>query len=90
MDLSAKRDTILLNRLWLDSGDVNAKVSESNIRDVDVNKDTQGKVKPPKKLFEKTYIYRMGVPVKLSEKDISLASSKKSLLDKYHKSYNID
>lgn len=35
-------------------------------------------------------MYRIGVPVKLNEKSVSLTLSKKSSLEKYHKTYNID
>lgn len=74
----------------MNRGDTNIKKSNFNIRDNDINKDTLGKASPPKKLFEKSYIYRIGVPIKLNEKSVSLTLSKKSLLDKYYKLYNID
>ncbi|KAJ5932807.1 hypothetical protein N7516_007296 [Penicillium verrucosum] len=90
MESSTKRDTILPNQLWPNRGDANAKKSDFNTRDDDMNEDTVGEASPPKRLFEKSHVHRMGVPVKPSEKSASLALPKKSSLDKYHKSYNID
>jgi serine/threonine protein kinase len=92
MESSAKREreTILPNQLWPKRGNINAKESEFNGRDDDVNEDTGGEATPPKKPFEKNHLYRMGIPIKPSEKSASHSLSKKSSLDKYHKSYNID
>ncbi|CAG8133944.1 unnamed protein product [Penicillium nalgiovense] len=85
MDSSAKRETILPGQLWSQKGVTSVKKSGLNASAV--NEDTGGQISPPKRVFEKT---RLGIPVKASEKNVSLAISKKSSLDKYHKSYNID
>ncbi|KAJ5517505.1 hypothetical protein N7527_009065, partial [Penicillium freii] len=82
---STKRETILPGQLWSQKGDTSVKISDLNASAV--NEDTRGQISPPKRVFEKT---RLGIPVKASQKNISLAISKKSSLDKYHKSYNID
>ncbi|KAJ5366663.1 hypothetical protein N7541_000604, partial [Penicillium brevicompactum] len=90
MEPSSKRETILPNQLWPKRGDLNTKEAEFNTRNDDLNEENGGKASSPKKPFEKKHLYRMGVPIKPSEKTASHAFSKKSSLDKYHKSYNID
>lgn len=75
---NAKRDTVLPNTLW-----------QTERRDVD-NEEIESQASPPKKLVEKNHAYRFGVPIKASEKSETLAYSKKSLSEKYHRSYNID
>jgi serine/threonine protein kinase len=76
--------------LWSKRGKINTKEPEFNRRNNDVNEDTRGEGSPPKKPFKKNHLYRIDVPVKPSEKSASHALSKKSSLDKYHKSYNIN
>lgn len=90
MEPSSKRETILPNQLWPKRGDLNTKEAEFNTRNDDLNEENGGKASSPKKPFEKKHLYRMGIPIKPSEKTASHAFSKKSSLDKYHKSYNID
>ncbi|KAJ5456076.1 uncharacterized protein N7458_004340 [Penicillium daleae] len=75
MDLNTKRDTILPNQLWRGAKDVN---------------NTGVQASPPIKVLEKNPAYRMGVPIKASEKSATVAYSKKISPNKYHKSYNID
>ncbi|KOS37753.1 hypothetical protein ACN38_g11447 [Penicillium nordicum] len=90
MKSSAKRDTKLPDQLWPNGGDAKAKKSDFNARDDDMNEDTVGEASPPKKLFGKSYVHRLSVPVKPNEKSASPALSKKGSLDRYHKSYYID
>ncbi|KAJ5932856.1 hypothetical protein N7516_007345, partial [Penicillium verrucosum] len=71
-------------------GDANTKKSDFNTGDNGMNEDAVGKASLPKKPFEKSHVHRIDVSVKPNEKSASLTLSKKSSLEKYHKTYNID
>ncbi|KAJ5302309.1 hypothetical protein N7508_007172 [Penicillium antarcticum] len=88
MDSSSKRETILPNRLWSQRGVANAEQYDFDASDIDNS--TGGSTNWPRKVFGKNHSTRLGIPIKSDKQGESLATSKESTLDEYHKVFSID